>query len=233
MKHILVVAAHPDDEVLGCGGTIANHIRNGDEVHVLILAEGMTSRYYTRDPEGRRDDIIKLRNMTNEAHKILGSNSVKLMDFPDNRMDSVDLLDIVKEVENEINGRKPAIIYTHHNGDLNVDHRITHQAVFTACRPEPNTTVKKIYCFEVPSSTDWQTPMTEAPFMPNTFVDISDTLEKKLDALKSYESEMKPWPHSRSVKAVEHLARWRGASVGLGAAEAFVLSRNLVTLTKS
>ena len=147
MKSVLIIAAHPDDEVLGCGGTIANQIRNGDEVHVLILAEGMTSRDYTRDREGSQDDVIKLRNMTNEAHKILGSNSVKLMDFPDNRMDSVDLLDIVKVVENEINDKKPEIIFTHYNRDLNVDHRITHQAVFTACRPEPDSTVKKIYCF--------------------------------------------------------------------------------------
>ena len=228
MKSVLIIAAHPDDEVLGCGGTIANQIRNGDEVHVLILAEGMTSRDYTRDREGRQDDVIKLRNMTNEAHKILGSSSVKLMDFPDNRMDSVDLLDIVKVVENEINDKKPEIIFTHYNRDLNVDHRITHQAVFTACRPEPDSTVKKIYCFEVPSSTEWQTPQDYAQFMPNTFADISDTLQKKLSALKSYESEMKPWPHSRSIKAVEYLARWRGTNVGFEAAEAFVLSRNLV-----
>ena len=229
MKTILVIAAHPDDEVLGCGGTIANHICNGNEVHVLILAEGMTSRDDTRDRKGREKDITKLKDMANEAHKILGTSSTKLLDFPDNRMDSVDLLDVIKVIENEINEINPEIIYTHHSNDLNVDHRITHQAVFTACRPEPGAIVEKMYCFEVPSSTEWQEHRAGAPFIPNTFVNICNTLDKKLAALKAYESEMKPWPHSRSIQAIEHLARWRGASAGFEAAEAFSLSRNLVS----
>ena len=148
MKSVIVIAAHPDDEVLGCGGTIAKHFHDGDQIHVLILAEGITSRDDTRVRRGRRDDISKLKDMANKAHKILGTSSIQLMDFPDNRMDSIDLLDVVKVVENEINERKPEIVYTHHSGDLNIDHRITHQAVFTACRPKPNTTVKKIYCFD-------------------------------------------------------------------------------------
>lgn len=228
MKQILVIAAHPDDEVLGCGGTIVKHIDNGDKVHILILAEGVTSRDMERDRNSSIKDISKLKKAAHKAHKILGSNSIKLMDFPDNRMDSVDLLDVIKVIENEINKINPEIIYTHHSNDLNVDHRITHQAVFTACRPEPNTIVKKIYCFEVPSSTEWQDPMAVTPFMPNTFVDISNTLDKKLSALKTYESEMKIWPHSRSIKAVDHLAHWRGASSGFEAAEAFTLSRNLI-----
>ena len=229
MKTILVIAAHPDDEVLGCGGSIAKHVHDGDEVHVLILAEGVTSRDDTRDREGREKDITKLKDMANEAHKILGTSSTKLLDFPDNRMDSVDLLDVIKVIENEINEINPEIIYTHHSNDLNVDHRITHQAVLTACRPYPDQSVKKIYCFEVPSSTEWQTPISVPPFIPNTFVDISSTIDNKLEALKAYESEMKPWPHSRSIKAVEYLARWRGASAGFEAAEAFSLSRNLVS----
>jgi N-acetylglucosamine malate deacetylase 1 len=228
MKCVMVIAAHPDDEVLGCGGTIAKHVHGGDEVHVLILAEGVTSRDEKRNREGRSNDIVHLRNMADKANKILGTTSIQLMDFPDNRMDTVDLLDIVKVVENKINERKPEIIYTHHHGDLNNDHRITHQAVLTACRPEPNTTVKKIYCFEIPSSTECQTPIAEFSFIPNTFVNISGELEKKVTALKAYESEMKPWPHSRSIKAVEHLARWRGASACFEAAEAFILYRNLI-----
>ena len=116
------------------------------------------------------------------------------------------LCEIGFQLENEINKRKPEIVYTHHSGDLNIDHRITHQAVFTACRPEPGAIVKKIYCFEVPSSTEWQEHRAGAPFIPNTFVDISNTLDKKLAALKAYASEMRSWPHSRSIKAVEHLA---------------------------
>ena len=142
-------------------------------------------------------------------------------------MDTVPLLDVVRTVEAFLDGFPAAVVYTHHGGDLNVDHRIVHQAALTACRPQPGTPVRAIYGFEVPSSTEWQAPMTEAPFMPNTFVDISNTLDKKLAALKSYKSEMKPWPHSRSIKAVEHLARWRGASAGFEAAETFFLAREL------
>ena len=224
----MVIAAHPDDEVLGCGGTIIKHIQRGDEVHVLILAEGVTSRDDTRVRKGRRDNVSKLKDMAKKAHKILGSGSIQFMGFPDNRMDSVDLLDVVKVVEKEINFRKPEIVYTHHSSDLNIDHRITNQAVLTSCRPEPDQSVKKIYCFEVPSSTEWQSPYFNTIFSPQMFSDISDTLSLKLDALKAYDSEMRPWPHSRSIKAVEHLARWRGASVGLDAAEAFVTVRELI-----
>jgi LmbE family N-acetylglucosaminyl deacetylase len=226
---VLVIASHPDDEVLGCGGTIAKHVHDGDEVHVLILAEGMTSRDDTRDRKGREKDITKLKDMANEAHKILGTSSIKLLDFPDNRMDSVDLLDVIKVIENELNEINPEIIYTHHSNDLNVDHRITHQAVVTACRPEPGAIVKQMYCFEVSSSSEWQDSLEGSQFMPNTFVNISNTLEIKLAALKAYESEMRPWPHSRSIQAIEYLARWRGASAGFEAAEAFSLSRNLVS----
>ena len=144
-------------------------------------------------------------------------------------MDSVDLLDVIKVIENEINGINPEIIYTHHSNDLNIDHRITHQAVFTACRPEPGAIVKKIYCFEVPSSSEWQDPLEGSQFIPNTFVNISNTLEIKIAALRAYESEMKLWPHSRSIQSIDYLERWRGASAGFEAAEAFSLSRNLVS----
>jgi len=229
VKNILVVAAHPDDEVLGCGGTIAKHINNGDKVHILILAEGITSRDKIRNRNKSEDKVTKLKDSAKKAHEILGSSSLKILDFPDNRMDSVDLLDVIKVIENEINEINPEIIYTHHSNDLNVDHRITHQAVFTACRPEPGAIVEKMYCFEVPSSTEWQDHRAGAPFIPNTFINISNTLTKKIKALKAYKSEMKPWPHSRSIKSVKHLAGWRGASAGFEAAEAFSLSRDLVS----
>ena len=187
MKSILVIAAHPDDEVLGCGGTIVKHIQNGDEVHVLIIAEGVTSRDEERNPIRRKESLSKLKKMAHKAHKILGINNIKLMDFPDYRMDSVDLLEIIKAVEKEINIVKPEIIYTHHYGDLNIDHRITHQAVLTACRPEPLRCVKRILTFEVQSSTEWQSPNIGTVFSPNVFIDISDTLSLKIDALKAYQ----------------------------------------------
>lgn len=223
---VLIVVAHPDDEVLGCGGTIVKHTQQGDEVCTLILAEGLTSRDNKRMPEKHTDTLKCLADAAHKANKILGVTSLSLHQFPDNRMDSVDLLDIVKVVEDFILQIKPDIIYTHHYGDLNIDHRITNKAVVTACRPTPSFFVQTVLFFEVPSSTEWQTD-TQKAFVPNWFVDISNTWGLKLKALESYSIEMRDWPHARSVKAVEHLARWRGASVGLEAAEAFMLGRQI------
>ena len=228
MNKVLVIAAHPDDEILGCGGTIARHIIERDKVHVLILAEGITSRDLVRNKKKRVKQLKQLYNSSRKAHKIIGTTSLKTFDFPDNRMDSVNLLDIVKIIEKEIRRINPEIIYTHHIGDLNIDHSITHRAVMTACRPEPKKSVKKIFCFEIPSSTEWQSITSKNYFKPNCFINISKTLGKKIKALKAYKSEMRSWPHSRSIKAVEKLARWRGSSVGFKAAEAFISIRELI-----
>jgi len=228
MENILVIAAHPDDEVLGCGAAIARHAERGDTVHVVIMAEGATSRDQKRDREERRGELSELASAAHEAKEILGVSTLVLHDFPDNRMDSVDLLDVVKVVEHHIARVRPSLVYTHHAGDVNIDHRRVHEAVITACRPQPLHPVKTLLFFEVQSSTEWQTPGSAPPFAPNWFVDVSTTLDAKLKALQAYEAEMRPWPHSRSWEAVEHLARWRGASLGVAAAEAFVVGRNLV-----
>ncbi len=227
MVKILIIAAHPDDEILGCGGTIARHVQNGDEVHVLILAEGLTSRDKERERDKRADELSALAQAAREAGRILGVRSVELRDFPDNRMDAVDLLDVVKVVELLIDKYKPDVVYTHHAGDVNIDHRIVHQAVVTACRPLPGQCVKTLLFFEVTSSTEWQIPGSAPAFLPNWFVDVSDTIDLKLQALEAYRSEMRERPHPRSLKAVEHLARWRGASAGVEAAEGFILGRKL------
>lgn len=222
---VVVIAAHPDDEVLGCGATIAKHVKSGDDVHVLILAEGQTSRDTRRDRSKNLAVISELCEAAREAADVLGAVTVTLKDFPDNRMDSIDLLDVVKVIEDYIHLHKPNIIYTHYYGDLNIDHRITNQAVMTAARPVPGSSVKKILFFEVPSSTEWQVSSIGFRFDPNWFVDVSDTLDKKIEALKKYEQELRSWPFPRSVDAVAHLAGWRGASIGVVAAEAFVLGR--------
>ena len=228
-QKILVIASHPDDEVLGCGGTIARHSELGDEVHVAILAEGITSRDDKRDAAGRNNELAELKKAVKEAHGILGVASTYHHDYPDNRMDSIDQLDINKLVESIINRIQPDIVYTHHRGDVNLDHDRTHDAVVTACRPMPgNQGVREILFFEVQSSTEWQVPGTGITFMPDWFVDISKHLETKLEALRAYASEMRPWPHARSLEAVEHLARWRGSNIGVKAAEAFMLGRKLV-----
>ena len=226
MKY-LVISAHPDDEVLGCGGSMAKWCIDGHVVHVLVMAEGATSRDKSRARVTRQKELAHLARSAKKAGEILGVASVELLDYPDNRMDSVDLLDVVKSVEEHIDKHKPDVVATHHLGDLNIDHQITHQAVITACRPLPGQTVKRILSFEVPSATEWQSSNVGRSFVPNWFEDISETLELKIKALNAYKSEMRKWPHARSIKAVEHLARWRGASMGYKAAEAFMLVRNI------
>ena len=224
---ILVVAAHPDDEVLGCGASIAKWTEAGEEVHVVILAEGVTCRDSVRNPESRIEKLSALEKSAQSAGKTLGVSSVRLLNFPDNRMDSVDRLEVIKIVEEQIKLVKPETVVTHHTGDVNIDHQITHQAVVTACRPQPRESVRRLLVFEVPSSTEWQPPSSALAFQPNWFEDVSGTINRKLQALEAYSSEMRPWPHSRSMQTVEHLARWRGASVGVEAAEAFMLLREV------
>ena len=221
------MAAHPDDEVLGCGASVAKWAEAGKEVHVVILAEGATSRDSARNPESRIEELSALEKSAQSAGKILGVTSVRLLNFPDNRMDSVDRLEVIKIVEEQIELVKPETVVTHHSGDINIDHQITHQAVVTACRPQPRELVRRLLVFEVPSSTEWQPPNTSPVFRPNWFEDVSKTLERKLQALEIYAEEMRTWPHARSLQAVEHLARWRGSSVGCEAAEAFILLREV------
>jgi LmbE family N-acetylglucosaminyl deacetylase len=225
---VLVIAAHPDDEVLGCGATMAKHVNRGDEVHTVILAEGITSRNQSRSRLASRSQLSKLAKDAKKAKEILGVKTLTLYDFPDNQMDSVALLKVIKVIEKHLKQIEPAIVYTHYSGDVNIDHRRIHDAVIAACRPFPAQTVKTLLFFEVPSSTDWNTNSTRMPFAPDWFVDISETLSIKLQALRAYHSEMRPWPHARSYEAVEFLARWRGANMGIEAAEAFVTGRNII-----
>jgi len=223
----LVIAAHPDDEVLGAGGSMVKWAKSGSKVNVLIMAEGATSRHDNRDRNLCKNNLNLLNDAALEAAKILGIEYVELMDFPDNRMDSLNLIDIIKPIEKKIKELKPNVVVTHHPGDLNIDHIVINQAVLTACRPQPGSTVKRILTFEVPSSTEWQTTTINKPFDPNWFVDITESIEVKKNALSAYKSEMRNWPHARSIKAVEHLARWRGSTIGTEAAEAFMLIREI------
>ena len=225
---VLVVAAHPDDEVLGCGGTIARHADAGDQVQVLIVAEGATSRQEQRNRLDAGDELSALAQAAQQAGAILGAQGVELLDLPDNRLDSLDRLDLIKRLEECIERHQPQLVYVHHAGDVNVDHRRLHEAVVTACRPTPGQPVRRLLSFEVASSTEWQPPGSAPPFQPNWFVDISAQWPRKREALAAYASEMRPWPHARSLEALEHLASWRGAQVGVEAAEAFCLLRQLV-----
>jgi len=217
---VLVIAAHSDDEALGCSGTMAKHVAAGDQVHVLFMADGVGSRKSVANEASER------LSSAEKAAKILGVIWMQNLNFPDNKMDTVALLDVAQAVENKIDEIQPNIIYTHHLGDLNVDHQITHKAVMTACRPQPGFCVKEIYAFEVLSSTEWQTPGL-MPFIPNLFVDISGYIEIKREVLENYSVEMRESPHSRSIANIINLARVRGSSIGVNYAEAFVLLREL------
>ena len=226
-EKILVIAAHPDDEVLGCGGTIARHADAGDQVHILIMAEGATSRQLQRNRAQASEELSTLEEAAKTAGKILGVAGVELLDLPDNRLDSLDRLDLIKQIENRICCNQPEVNYEHHAGDVNVDHRRLHEAVTTACRPTPGQLVRRILSYEVASSSEWQPPGSGPAFTPNWFVDISGQWDRKRAALLAYASEMRAWPHARSLKALEHQARWRGAQVGVEAAEAFFLLRQV------
>ncbi|MBM9538347.1 PIG-L deacetylase family protein [Desulfobulbus alkaliphilus] len=214
-KTTLIIAAHTDDEALGCGGTIALLVAGGDDVHAVFMADGVNSR-----PTAHSHDHEQRMEAARQAQKILGIETIHYLDFPDNRMDGLPLLDVVQPLERIIHECSPDVIYTHHCGDLNIDHRIAHQAVLTACRPQPGFCVKEIYGFEVLSSTDWAFARQDA-FVPTVFVDISAYLPTKLKALQAYQSEMRPAPHTRSIQHAELLARHRGYTVGVDAAEAF------------
>lgn len=220
---VLVVVAHPDDEVLGCGGTLAKCSRT-EAVHVLQIGQGIGARQLPVAEHVRA--IHRLRAAALEAGKIVGASSVILgsEDFPDNAFETVSLLSLVQVIESHIRHLRPTTIYTHHAGDLNVDHRRVFQAVLTACRPLEECPVQAIYSFEVPSATEWAFQQL-AVWAPTRFVDIRGHLETKLQALACYDSEARLFPHPRSPEAIRALAQWRGAQSGMGCAEAFMVVR--------
>jgi LmbE family N-acetylglucosaminyl deacetylase len=225
-SRVLVVAAHPDDEILGCGGTAARLVVEGHEVHFAILGEGITSRHPQRsDADGNQ--VTALHRQAHAAAMKVGVKNLVLHKLPDNRLDTVPLLEIVKLVEGLVDQIRPNVIYTHHPGDLNVDHGIVHRAVLTATRPDNGSRVREIYAFEVPSSTEWAFQRVEPSFRPNVFVEISQTLEAKIAAMECYESETRRFPHPRSPEALRALATRWGSVVGCAAAEAFELVRSV------
>ncbi len=216
---ILVVAAHPDDEILGIGGTILKHSKAGDDVFCVIMGEGLAAR---RD--ATEDAIEKLHEQSRNAGDVLGFREIRFFDFPDNRMDSVDLLDVVKKIESLIDEFDPDIIYTHHGNDLNIDHQICFQAVMTAARPIGSRQIT-IYTFETLSSTEWHDRKMQ--FMPNTYVDIADEIDGKIKAMKIYSDEIRAYPHPRSPEGIRIIAQFRGLESGLEFAEALRLVREI------
>lgn len=223
-KKILIVAAHPDDEVLGCFGTVARFIKQGYEAYTLILGEGKTSRDEKRVIEKNKNEIAILNNEIKKANGIIGIKKVYVESFPDNRFDSVDLLDIIKVISKVKEKIKPDIIFTHYEHDLNIDHQITYKAVITATRPMQNESVKEIYSFEILSSTEWNYPLS---FSPDTYFDIEDTIGLKIQAMKAYKSELCSYPHPRSLEGINLNAKYQGMRVGQNYVEAFKVIRNI------
>jgi LmbE family N-acetylglucosaminyl deacetylase len=224
MKKALVIAAHPDDEILGCGGTMARLTQEGYDFTIAILGEGITSRF------DRREDadpmlLQQLHAKAVEAGSMVGVRDVRLFSLPDNRFDTVSLLEVIKIIESLIEEIQPNLVFTQHGGDLNVDHVVTYRAALTATRPLSSCRVQSLYAYEVASSTEWSFQNFAPPFQPNAFFDISGFLERKVSAMQVYESEARVFPHPRSPEALANQAgRW-GSVVGVRAAEAFQLVR--------
>lgn len=228
-KKILVVVAHPDDELLGLGATMNRLIYTFDcKVRVVILGEGLTSRSDKRNVKEWEIKLNQHRKNIHDAQKAIGYQSVGIYNFPDNRFDSVDLLDIIKIVEKEKNEFQPEIIFTHHGGDVNIDHQRTFEAVITATRPMAHEGVKTIITFETPSGTEWRAASDPRHFIPNLFFEVNKkNIEAKIKGMEAYEFEKRIYPHPRSPKALEVLAQRWGVVIGKLYAEAFMLIRSI------
>lgn len=220
----LVIASHPDDEVLGCGGTMARLACEGCDVKILILGEGATSRFDQREEAGK-EEVAQLQDDSKKAAEILGAQLMPGPGLPDNRFDSVALLDIVKIIERVIDEVQPVTVFTQHGGDLNIDHQVTFRAALTATRPVAGSPVRQVLAYEVASSTEWSYQQFSPVFQPQVFYDISDTLENKIQAMQAYEGESRTFPHPRSPEALRAQAAYRGAQAGMHAAEAFTVIR--------
>lgn len=221
-RSILVIGAHPDDEVLGVGGTIARYARQGDRVSVLILTDGVTSHHNATERQ---------KAAARKACQALGVHDLRFVELPDQRLDSLPLLEVIRPISAAIRDLRPQVVFTHHRGDANQDHRVAFAATLVAARPFGDHPVQRLLCYEVASSTEWGPPFPEWAFLPTVYVDISATLEEKVKAFEAYRdtfvSEVKPYPHPRSPEAVRVYAQQRGIAVGMQATEAFVLVRDL------
>lgn len=228
-NRILIVVAHPDDELLGLGATMHKLIGEFNvTTHLVILGEGITSRSNKRDVNKWESELEIHKKNIFLAKDAIGYHSVSVYDFPDNRFDTVPLLDIIKVVEKEKQKFNPDLIFTHHGGDLNIDHQLTFQSVITATRPMKGDTVKSIITFETPSGTEWRASTDPHHFIPNLFVEISENnLVAKIAGMENYEFEKRIFPHPRSPEALKIQAQRWGVSIGCDFAEAFCIVRSI------
>ena len=216
----MVICAHPDDETLGLGGTIALYAKRGVEVYVLIFATGQ----FGRDESDK--GVNMRRDQGKKACRILGVKEVQFFGYDDQRLDTIPLVDIAMKIEEGIKKWNPKIIFTHYWGDANQDHRRLFEATLIASRPTPSSKIDQIICYETPSSTEWGS--VNHRFSPNLFVDIDSVLNKKIRALREYKGEMNKYPHPRSIKSIENRASYWGSSIGIDHAEAFLCLRTII-----
>jgi LmbE family N-acetylglucosaminyl deacetylase len=226
-KTILIIAAHPDDELLGCGGSIIKWVGNKSLVKVIYLSEGVTARKSLTENKNWETEILAREAMAEKYAIASGIEIIKFMRKPNLKTRELSMLEIVKEIAGLITKIEPTEIYTHFPGDLNSDHRICFEAVVTACRPFMGIKVKSIYSFEVPSSTTWSSGLNQPVFKPNHYIEIDEQIEEKLNMLNFYEYEMRNFPHPRSAENIKALAQIRGSDIGSKYAEAFMLVRSI------
>ncbi len=217
---VLVIAPHPDDEVLGCGGAIARHVREGAEVYLCVVTKAYPPQWSESLVEEKKQEVLR-------ANQILNIRETFFLDFPTVKLDTVPQKELNDSIARVVNEVKPEVAYIPHKGDLNKDHRLVFEASMVALRPLSGSTVSKMLCYETLSETEWGSPETESVFIPNVYINITDTLETKLKAMSAYASELKDYPHPRSLDMLKVLAQKRGAEAGLAAAEAFMLVREI------
>lgn len=220
-ERVLVIGAHPDDEVLGCGGVIARHVAHGDEVHVAIVTRGTPELFPPEQIENTRKEL-------KQAHTLLGVKQAHFLNFPAPLLDTVARYKLNDALLHLLHDYQPETVYMHHHGDVHLDHQVIYHAALVACRPIKGLTVRQLLAYETLSETEWAAPQGDAWFVPNYYVDISAYLPRKLDAMACYASQVKPPPHARSLRNIEALARYRGATVSKDAAEAFMVVRQIV-----
>ena len=218
--NVLVISAHPDDEILGAGATLARHVDQGDQVHACVLAEGATSRY--------QDDMVnELVECGKQAGDVIGFTSLRFEQLPDQRLDTLPLIEVTQLIEDLVDTVRPEVVYTHFPWDVNTDHAVVARCTWTACRPYRFPFVRMLAAFETPSSTEWAVPGEQHRFEPQRYVDVSGTLSRKLEAMRCYRSELRDYPHPRSLRALEERAAYWGSIVGVPAAEPFLVLREL------
>lgn len=220
---ILVVATHPDDEILGCGGTLARHVADGDDVQVLVVTRGADGLY-------SQEEEARCRAELQRAHMLLGIGGCHFLDFPAPKLDIVPNCEVADRIKKVLGSFNPSIVYLPHRGDIHVDHRAVYYATLVAARPTRDVSVNKLLCYETLSETDWAPPSADDAFVPTVFFDISPYIEAKLRAMECYQSELREPPHPRSIDALRALARLRGCTVGFEWAEAFMLVRERIGL---